>query len=350
MKLLYKPTSSSSSTSVEVKDTSFINHYPTLHKNTSWEMLKPFIRQATQEYILPYIGEDLYTLISDKYDDNMALSAIESTFFLKLQDSIAYYTVYHALPHLNITAGEMGVNQLSSNSKGGNVVPISQWAFKNTLYNTIHKADCLLDDVLNFMENNRENVLFSGWAASEFYLKGSDFFKQARVLNGFVNIKNSIRTFWGLIPLLNEAANIHLKPVLGSILYGKLKSGIKDNSITDVKELELIELCRQVNASLALAEGINRLTFIIESDGLRLHSFTDGLTSKNSINTEASFKLLLGMQAELIGKGKMYKADLINFLYTNAEAIPEFKESQIYTEGENQTFFKPSSRSGGILL
>ena len=101
MDLLFKITTGEPEDKASIKDTTFKDHYPSVNRNFAWSSLKPFIRQATREYILPYLGEEMYGALADDYQAG-TLGSEQAEVVELLQDCIAYYTIVDCLPIHNI--------------------------------------------------------------------------------------------------------------------------------------------------------------------------------------------------------------------------------------------------------
>src|SRR5690606_29615724 len=101
MDLLFKITAGSPATPPQIGDTNFIEHYTGANRSMAWGEISPGIRQATEKFVLPYIGTELYDNLAAKYQADTALTDEQAKLLELLQDCIAYYTAYHVLPERN---------------------------------------------------------------------------------------------------------------------------------------------------------------------------------------------------------------------------------------------------------
>ena len=330
----------------KIGDTNFKQHYPAVNSSMDWLEFKPYIRQATDNWILPYLGADFFEDICDYYEAQTFDEAdLEHQIMLKLQDSIAYFSVYESMPDLNITISDMGVTQKASQDNTS--TPVNQWRYKESRWQALNSAFKALDQALALMEANLSDSLLDPWKNSaEFKRIRSDWFTTTIQLNEFLEIKNSRRNFKALVKYLKQSQK-DLKKVLGSTYYDEFEAKIiAGTSLSDL-ESELAERCRHYLANKALAMAIPKLRLIMDEDGFSVVTKTDGFTNKTSADQEKIDHLKL----ECINQSKIYQKEILTLLYTNQEetVFATFKNNSVRYRPQ-QTVFGSSDGVGGIML
>jgi len=301
----------------KVGDTNFSEHYPSVNKNMEWSQLAPYIKQSIRTYIIPFIGVDMYDAIATAYENNTTDEIEKETIDL-LQDAVAYYSIYHAMPKLNAVIAERGVQE--QNDSKGTSRSISMWRFKNTRWDVMMNADNYLDQLLAHMEEGVENevLFFDDWKNSDAYKNGrSDFFRGTNDLNSFLKINNSRKTFLALLPYLKKVEQLSLVNVLCEDQY----EAILDPETK--KEEQLYFLCRNYIAWSALEMAIPELRVYLDGDGVQFVMTTDGMniTKEAYESGVAAYQHRSKMNAEKAG------ADLMYFLQKYAEDFPLWDES-----------------------
>lgn len=346
MKLLFKPKVSTQFT--HVKDYNFREHYPGAHANLAWDTLEPFIRQATKSHILTYIGKEQYDDLTTEYH-NDSLSEEQKELVEHLQDAIAYYTAYDAMPILNTNIAAMGVQQAAANDSSS--VPTNQWSYKNTRWQTIQKADTFLDQALAYLEDNLSD--FTIYQSSGAYrIHTSNFFTTTTTLNAYLNIQSSRRSFSVLSKYLIKAEERYLLPILGDQFFNDLKTKLKDNTLTNLQKT-LIPYLQRVVSEYGLFEAIPHLTLIIESDGFKIISSGDGMDDRKNLTNFTHRDAIESLKYKAEENGRTYTADLIKFLFKKVEDYPLWKESDFYKNQDVNNLnniYTSTCGTGGLFL
>lgn len=349
MKLLFKTTNLPNGTIATVGHSNFKNHYPAVNRNMAWETLLPYIRQATKNHVLRWVGYELYNDLATKYEADTVLTTEQAEVLEALQDAVAYYTIFDAMPFLNISIADMGVQQPGGSDSS--TTPTSQWAFKNALWAALSRADTQLDQVMKDLETKYKSVAyFDLWRNSSAQNIGSSaFFRTSQELANHINTQGARRVFVVLLPYLRRVEDTWLKAVtctgLFDLLAGKMRTSIysegflsgADNTFT-TKQVELIKIIQRYVANESLAEAIPHLTVTVEAEGFRLLSQGDTFDDKKPITNSFHLESVKALKYKCEETAKTAKADLIAYLYDNADDFPEFKTSACYSE--------PSTSSG----
>jgi hypothetical protein len=318
MKLLFKSANATNTT--EVGHTNFKNHYPSVSSNANWNELKTYIRQATDLYVIPYIGQEWYDKLADDFHadsvDVSALSIVE-----KLQDAIAYYTIYKAMPFMPFVVSAVGVQKAQS-SQGA--AAISAGEAKNIRWNAHLDADRMLDDVLKLL-TAAPGTYFDLWHTyANKLFKTSAFFKTAAELNTYLNIQQSRRAFQVLVPHLHSAEEQVIK-IIGRPFFAHLTTMPQ----TELEGFADGMICRYI-AQQALYEAIPYLTLVIESDGFMVVSRGDGTEERNSLKHQQHENAILRLREAAREKAAEYKSELIAFLWEKKADFPLWQASDLY--------------------
>lgn len=329
-----------------IGDSNFEAHYPDVNRNKSWSQLEPYIRQAEQKFIIPFLCKDFYAeLVAN---DLGSPTAIDEEIIELTRDALAYYTIHHAMPHINMIISDQGL--MENSSSDGTAAPVTMWRYKNTRWETINHADDTLDRLLQRLEElvAEGETDVDTWKDSDCFTSNvSCLFRSTQQLRECIHMKRSRRTFVALVPFLKKAEEQFVRTVLCDDQYDRICAGIIAGDLT-AEEENLLAKCRPVSANYGLLKAIPHLRIQIEDDGLKMVSSTDGMNMKQN----ASETAIAQLRAQLEADAKTAQADLREFLYANADDYPDWTASDCYIDPDdidNQQVL-PENHTGAIIL
>lgn len=351
MKVVFKLDTGVVAADASVGQSNFKNHYPEVNHSMAWLELLPYIEQATDLFVMPYVGQSIYDAVVDIYQAGTpALSTEQSRFIELLQRTVAYYTIFHALPKKLGVVASMGA--VINNPQGGSIPP-SQWGFKNQLWSVTKDADRFLDELLEFLQTevNDGNSEFDDWKDSDAYIEGkSDYFRSTKEFQSYHNICRSHRTFLALLPYIKKAQDKYILPIIGKDQNAALVTAIKDNTATAAQS-SLIEAIRRCLAEWTIHMAVPALTVLIEEDGIKIVSRTDGMDTRSNVASAFYKEAAIGHQAAAEDNARTFRADLIDFLFTNEDDYPLWVTSDFYTNATTTSSSRViGGEKGGIWI
>ena len=150
MSFVFKVLTTPAPSTPTIGDTNFQKHYSGVNRSMAWDDITPAIRQATERYVLDFIGSELYDDLVDKYNNNDTLSTAQEKTLELLQDAIANYAIYHILPEKRSVLASLGVVE-NAPSEGSN--PASYPIYKEKRRGALDNADAFLDRLLSYLES-----------------------------------------------------------------------------------------------------------------------------------------------------------------------------------------------------
>lgn len=350
MDLLFKIVAVSPSTPNQVGDSNFISHYSGIHRSMAWEELTPGIRQATEKFVIPYIGTDLYNDLASKYQADDTLTDEQTKTLELLQDCIAYYTAYHILPERNAFFSSMGVTQNTPTE--GSAQPVNQWGWKAKRWNALENGDAFLDKVLSYLEEQIAAgvAYFDLWKDSTAYsVKTSDFFRHTSELDEYLNIQNSRRSFISLVKYMREIEEDLILPMLCQDQYDALLD--TSDALTSA-ETTLIGKVKKAVAYLGLHAAIPHHRIVIDGDGFRVVSQTDQFDDRRNQTNTVHEGAIVALAERAERKGRQYLQELETYLKENADTYPLWQNSPCNTTPTKRghSIVVPANGSGGIGL
>ena len=345
MNILYKLTNAVPGKE-KVGDSNFKDFYPAIHRNMAWGTIYPYIEQATTLFVIPWIGQEYYDALAARYQANQVTDATEVKILNYLQTAIAQYTIYHAMPSLNLVVADMGIQQPSSVE--GSSTTANQWSFKTNRWTTLLNGDKFLDNAMAYLET-ATGPNFQAWIDSDEYDRGrSMFFRLPLQVSEYLNTQSSRRSYAALLPYLKQAEEENLEITIGSAMLTELSSKWDQDNLS-VKEKQLLSLVRKYIANQGLLEALPHLAIVIDGDGFRIVSSSDGFDDRRNLTNSNHQQSVERLKYKAQEKAARYHADILSLLYGNPDDFPTWKSSTAYREPTIPAS-KVIGYKGGIMM
>lgn len=324
---------SSDADSGKIKDTQFGDYYSAISANTDWAILKPYVKTATKTYILPYLGKAFYNAILAATDE--ILLEVQD----ELKSAVAYFTIFDALPFLNLDISGSGVYQ--NVNKNASNSPL--WAMDKARWNAIVNGDKALDRALNLFVDNIDHASLESYKVSKSYKKSStDFFKGKDEFAEHIQVDN-FKSYLAMIPDIRKAEMDLYDQICGDQLTESLAS-------SNEKDKKLIYLCQAALVQKTMAMAIPHLTVYMDKDGLMVMSSIDGMENSRigvfSKNNEIAIQKLINRveQDYLTAMKRIY-----DYLYKNADHFTTWKEG-LPDSQRNSKIITLNNCEGSIMM
>lgn len=348
MKLLFKKTTGAPSATDKVGDYNFKDHYPDVNRNMAWAELVPYIRQATRRFVLPFVGNELYDDLADLVSTGTALDAEQAECLERIRDAVAYYTIMVTLPKKKTAITSMGaVENVATEGTTGS----SLWGFKTTLWSVAQDSDRLMDEVLDYLEQQvvADNVYFDLWKDSDAYLVGkADLFRTTSDFQDFQNINKSRRTFVAMLPIIKQAAKRHVVPAISQAQYDDLVTKLRDGSLS-ADEKKLLERVRAALAAWAVHYAADKLPILPDQDGFRIISNAEAVDQR-AYSSEVTQGAITSIKYAAEADARQNTADLVAFLHDNADTYPLWKASTSNPANDTDGPFGPYATDYGAVM
>lgn len=322
MELVFKVTTDTPHSPEQVGDTNFKSHYSGVNTSMAWAELEPAVRQATEKFVLDFIGLELYDDIADKFQNDTGLTNEQAKTLQLLQDCIAFYTIYHILPEKNSVVASLGVVQ---NTPDGGSQPVNQWGWKAKRWSALENADTFLDRLLAYLEKQVAASVdyFDLWADSDAYsVKASDFFRHTAELDEYLNIQNSRRSFISLVRFMRQVEEDVIKPLLCDDLYTAMLT-----APLSAENALLLPMIRRAVAYLGAVEAIPHHRIVIDGDGFRVVSQLDGFDERRNMTNNVHEAAIGALMLRCEEQGRKAVARLSKFLEDNIADYPDYENS-----------------------
>lgn len=323
-----------------IGSTEFKKYYPGINISMSWDELAPHMEAATIEYILPYLGSELYEAIY-QHSQSTTIDPIKDRLVDLLKRCVAHYTIYVAAPHLNVTISDLGLRENSNESS----TPISQWKYKALRWSVMTVADSTLDTLLEYIEDNIDNAFFAVWKTSQAKDRYTHWlFPYTRDLQEYLSISGR-RAYLALLPYL-RAAEDKMTDLL-CIEYATLKAKVIAGTTQNDTDTALLTHIKKLIAKMAMLDGSVHLSMIYDGSGYKLASSMDSYDQRSNVLASSNKEWLQALQTKLEEDVQLQLNRLDKMLYADPDAYPLWKEAK-YVEDDNQGIIVSDDCIGGL--
>ena len=318
-----------------IKDTNFRTFYPNINPAMKWANVEPFINDAVRINILPYIGRIFYNKVADEPSGTEMRDEIKEL----MTNAIARYAIYHAMPHINVTISDMGVQQ-NRNEKSGNA---AQWSYQQARWNVLFTAEKYLDQLLNYLYDNASDVWLDDWTNDDVYRATfTDFISGRKALSDISMIK-TMRGYWSLLPFIIRAED-ELRKILGHRTYEDV---VDHQHAPSAEEAELLKLIRPFISDRALAEALPTMTVMIEDGNMYSVSVSD--IPNIGVNSSANLTAINTLREQTKRRSETFEQEIRNYLAIKKDVFTKWAED-CYLGDRPKSVFYSADRKGGIML
>lgn len=291
-------------------------YVPAIHRNMAGTTLLPFVQDAEQLDLVPYIGQAMYDDLFDNPSDYTdALPYIRAT--------VAWFAYYRALPSLRTVVADMGLQQQTD--REGTSTPASEEQYSTALWNALRTAYDKLEILIwgHLVPNAADYPEWTGWAGSAFawdmFLNNPNTFMQHHPLH----TPGALETWLKLRPIMRKIELYHIKPILCDDLFAELKAQIATPDDLTAENAALLQLVRDVVAAHTVQEAAVKLNIQLTARGGKIKSTSD---SRYQRTTPAYRDYETLYQQENSDIALATKA-LTDYLYAHKDDYPLWKAS-----------------------
>lgn len=211
---------------------------------TKWE---PIVPLATRR-LKAIIGEDVLDAICALYKDAKEPELVEAA-----QKSVAFFAWIMMIPTLDAQHGSTGRQKKYGDNERG-LTALQEFKDEQNILNIAYEATDALIDTL-------EHGRFDFWEQSEAKRRAhSLLIRDKQEFDRFYTI-GSHRLYYTLSPLIREAQDMDIAPIVGNEYMGRMLSG-------DPELSSLSELCRRPLALLTIKKAVERLPIEVIPEGI----------------------------------------------------------------------------------
>ncbi|GHE64970.1 DUF6712 family protein [Roseivirga thermotolerans] len=313
------------------KTTDEIKDYISIDVNTALDSLSPFIREAEILFILPLLGDAMYTTLDEDYNDSENPLSTEDNAALMpyVQRCLAYYAGFLSIDELGVNMGDAGIMQ----TRADNSEPAPKWKVDNLKANRINQADIHAEKLLSYLEKTASVSVLNDWYSSTANtIAEGRILRTAEQASQYIDINNSRRFFLRMKSRIKEVEESFIMQLIGEDQYSELVTQIKADSLkNDAENKALVKKLEPIVAKMALYETLPFIRVQITDQGITIITTNDSTITKMAASDSQVDKLRWQLkQSPLSG----FQADidkLKKFIEDNIDDYPLIEASTAYT-------------------
>ena len=281
-------------------------------KEVSW---LPFVAPATEKYIRPVLGDDLLEELEADYalDDNH--DAELGMLLPYVQASLAKFTLFLAIPNLDLTISEGGFTVTSTPQQA----PASRERVL-ALQESLEKQGWdAIETLLRFLEENCDNYesIYQTWKTSDAYtLAIRNLVNSAREFDKIFSIGQSRILFNRYRNAMDDADLLNIKRTISADMFDALMTEIRSGTISAENE-KILPLLQRAEVLFAVADSPDKSKY----EGIGVEINTTFL--RNDIDM-AKYK------------AGQYLSDALSIMKATPDDYPEYRDSDLYQTAETR--------------
>lgn len=189
---------------------------------------EPFIPDAIERYLRPFLGDDLVELLWALKEGTHEVADLERLEALrdKVEAPLTRFTFLLAAPSLDINIGQTGFTTAGSS----NMVPASEARVKRFTDSIERLGWDGIETLLRFLESSKST--YPEWVDSDAYKSFTrGFIRSAEKFNSYVDIDGSRLRFFRFRQAMDLIETLQVEPLLGITLLAALKEEDIDGNV-----------------------------------------------------------------------------------------------------------------------
>lgn len=306
-----------------INNTAEIQVYLPTSVSLDFDRLKPFTIIAENEYLKAVLGADFLSELNDYYEGSIQDDAFMNQALYFSQRAIVYLAYYEGFDVLSVSMKSTGFFRAEdTNNKS-----LFNYQEKNLRTSFSKVGFNSLEDVIVYMEENIDE--FTTWKDSDAYTEQKEYFinTAVRFTQIYRALKASRLVYMNILSDMTLAEDFDISPILGPPLFAKMKTIIKDGTISKAENaayLALLPYIQKPTAYYTIGRCTINLGANFQEKGLFFSSFEviDKNAQKEVQDPNKTAELIETAQ----DAARKYKDQLDDYLDSNKDDLPEYAD------------------------
>lgn len=296
--------------------------FSTIDADYNFNSLKSFIDDAEQDIVIPWIGLEIYTVVSTAYNAGPIAPGVIADVLFYLQKAVTHLALMLAADSGSVRLADGGLYVIVTATNK----PVSDkkmLAFTRGRRESGYKG---LEQAIEYMETNIANEALATYAGSDAHKQHRAYFINSAVaFTGYYKkVNNSAYLFWQLMDALDFCERKYIAPVLGQSYFASLKAAVLAGSLSDAQKALMPYILRPL-ANYTIAQGLQNLPVDFDGTNLVIKSEpATGTFDAAGASTAATLAQMQAMSGDAMATGKAELRSLEDYLVTNAASLPGY--------------------------
>jgi hypothetical protein len=243
-----------------ITNISQIKSASTINFNSILSTWQPYIEEAEQFYIRPYIDESFYLLLDAEVNGSGSGPTKYDQPLEKVRVAIALYALYLGADEISVSISAQGIQTIQTDSHR----PAMQYQIQNLKESWLARANRNVDIFLKWMDDHQDDY-------PEYHaIDAGLFLRNAREFQKFIDIRESRRVFIALKPIMLNIEKKYILPTISKEYFDELKEKLNGSGSEEMAsdDQAVIDLIKPALAHLTLARGLREMSIDILDWGI----------------------------------------------------------------------------------
>ncbi|HMB19630.1 MAG TPA: DUF6712 family protein [Spirochaetota bacterium] len=258
-----------------IKSADKIREYNKAFKSLLDDQVLPFVHDAEEKYIKPYLGKTQYAELSNYVESGSSDDSELNALLPYVERAASRFVLLMASPSMDINLGSTGYTTASTQGS----VPASQQRVQKYDQNLEKLGYENIETMLEFLEESRDD--YPLWVNSDAYtFLTQNFLRTAKEFNELVSIEVNRLMFRKMKPTIRDVELRYIDSRISEDLADEILTQINNSNVTSENQ-KLLNHIRPAVAKMTVAsikiEEFERgdTSFIIESKALKREEYQD---------------------------------------------------------------------------
>ena len=280
----------------------------------------PKQRLAEEEYIIPVLGNELFTSLQDEVTSG---PIVNTALLDKVRMALSFLIYYKELPLMHTIITDSGLRTVTNDKIQG----AYRYQYEQTRQHLENEGLAGLERLYEYLLANADN--FPTWEASEAFARlNKNLIKTGKEFTSFYYLFQPNRTFFALQPVMQEVEDFYIKPMVGTAFF----NFIRNTASLSVAETMVSDLLKKAVANLTIHKAIAKLAVKVRPEGLTVMLGSSERNPANETNAGSDQLSLLFNETYKDGNAYLNKAKAVLNNFASAEVFSDYFLSSYYLD------------------
>jgi len=297
-----------------------IASYVTISNASTSSGIMPKQRGAEEDYILPVLGNDLFTALQTQVTPGPITQA---ELLDKVRAALAFLIYYKELPLMHTIITESGLRTVTNDKVQG----AYRYQYEATRQHLENEGLSGLEKLFEYLMANADT--FPTWKTSDAFTRlNKNLIKTGKDFSSYYYLFQPHRTFFALQPVMQEVEDFYVKSIIGDTFFAFLK----DTVSLSPEEITVLGYFKKAVANLTIHKAITKLAVKIRPEGFTVQLASSDRSPASENNAGADQLEQLHQETYRDGNAYLSKAKTYLNSLASEEVFHDYFLSSFYQD------------------
>jgi len=312
-----------------INTTSDLRNYLPASVTLEFDDIKPKIRLAERETIIPLFSQSVYDLINVETVPSGELTQLHEL----CAEAVAHLALLHYLDFGQVHLNSSGIQIASTD----NMKTAFEWQIDQLKEQCSLQGWSAIESALKFLETAEESTLKAAWEASDtFAAQAQMLLPTLKTFETYAHLGHSRVLFNKLSPMILALQEDIIEPAIGTALLTVVFTPTANPSAERTAALAQVKkLASKALAYFTIGSGFQDTMLILSDNGpLIINGMQSRLAKAKQTAPE---ELVMAIAQSYQNRAQGALAELLEYCQKHVDLLPEYEESENYISDEDQT-------------